>query len=126
MKRILMSAVALGLSTFLLTGCIHDAYDSQASYFAGSVLVQYHQTPNRTEDDTLTITEYGTGSYHVSFTETPGKSGDPKEDLQRMRKDFDAVVTQAPRVRVVSQYRLPNFLRVTISHDGTSETHDFQ
>ena len=42
-----------------------------------------------------------------------------------MPKDFDITVEQAPRVHIVKQYILPDFMRVTITRNGTSEWQDF-
>lgn len=121
MKRskllILALAIVLAVSA---TGC---TYQSSATYFGGSVLVQYFQTRVRGENDNLTITFNEPGTYHLAFTTTPDKS---KYGSQYMPDNRDVTVTTAPRSYVISQYILPSFLRITITRDGVTETHDFQ
>lgn len=110
-------AIALILGT---AGC---SYQSSATYFGGGVLVQYYQTKVRGENDNLTITFYDPGTYHLAFSTTPGES---KRGNQYMPDDRDVTITTAPRPYVISQYVLPDYLRITITKDGVSETHDFQ
>jgi len=120
MKRILV--IALLLATALtLSGCTE--YDSKASYLNGAVLAEYHQTRTGGSDDSFTFTFYEPGTYEVSFSAVPGKSSRGQEYRPQ---NFEAKIDQAPRVRVISQYVLPDFLRVTITHNGATETHDFK
>ncbi len=109
------------LAMLTLSGC--QEYDAKASYFEGSVLAEYHQTRSRGSDDSITLTFYEPGKYEVAFSRTPGKGG---RGAEHMPQNFTVDLEQAPRVRVISQYILPDFLRVTITHNGKSETHDFQ
>jgi opacity protein-like surface antigen len=120
MKRIL-SVCLLLVAALTLSGC--QQYDAKASYFEGTVLAEYHQTRTRGSDDTFTLTFYEPGKYEVEFTRTPGQGGRGSE---HMPQNFTVELDQAPRVRVISQYILPDFLRVTIKHNGKTETHDFQ
>lgn len=120
MKRILAVCMLL-LGMLTLSGC--QQYDSKASYFEGSVLVEYHQTRTRNSDDSITLTFYEPGKYEVAFSRTPGKGS---RGAEHMPQSFTVDLDQAPRVRVISQYILPDFLRVTITRNGKSETHDFQ
>jgi hypothetical protein len=142
MMRMLRILVALGLSALLLCSCgandagshrpqhlkgLFDGDHAQATYFDGSVLVDYRQSGNWSNDnDALTITIYEPGSYRFLFSQTPGESPRDGRGNEVMPQGFDAVIAQAPRVRVVSQWKLPDFLRVTIVRaDSAWESHDF-
>ncbi len=121
MKRILLIAL-LAVSALTLSGC-NTEYESKASYFNGTILAEYHQTRTRGSDDTFTFTFYEPGTYNVTFSAIPGESSRGQEYRPQ---GFETTIEQAPRVRVINQYILPDFLRVTITHNGVSETHDFK
>ncbi len=120
MKRFL-SICFIAASAFSLAGC--GQFDSKASYFNGAVLAEYHQTRWNGSDDSLSLTYYEPGKYQVEFSVTPGKS---KRGGKYIPQDFTVAVEQAPRIRVISQRILPDFMRVTITHNGVTETRDFQ
>ncbi|MCC7531845.1 MAG: hypothetical protein IT342_25300 [Candidatus Melainabacteria bacterium] len=73
--------------------------------------------------DTFTLTFYEPGPYTVSFSAAPGES---TRGQQYRPQDFEVKIEQAPRVRVIYQYILPVYLRVAITRNGVSETHDFK
>lgn len=105
------------------TGCI--SYQSKATYFGGSVLVEYYQIKGSQESDNLTFTFYDTGKYHVSFSTTPGTYNFIY--AKYMPTDRDIVIDKTPRVYLIEQYILPDYVRITITKDGdVPETHDFQ
>ncbi len=120
-KRILVIALLL-VTALSLSGCKTE-YESKASYFSGTILAEYHQTRTRGSDDTFTLTFYEPGTYTVSFSAVPGESTRGQEYRPQ---DFEVKIEQAPRVRVINQYVLPDYLRVTITHNGVSESHDFK
>lgn len=120
MKR-LLAIVMLLVAALTLTGC--QQYDAKASYFEGTILAEYHQSRSRGTDDTFTLTFYEPGKYEVTFSRTPGQGS---RGAEHMPQNFTVDLDQAPRVRVISQYILPDFLRVTITHNGKTEIHDFQ
>jgi len=120
MKRS-FSICLITLSVLALAGC--GQYDSKASYFNGAVLAEYHQTRWRGSNDTFTLTYLEPGSYRVNFAVPPGKS---MRGIKYMPQIFNTVIEQAPRVQVISQYVLPDHMRVIITHDGVTEIHDFQ
>lgn len=121
MKRLGAIALLIGL-LFSISGC--REYQSNASYFDGQVLVEYHQTKSRGSDDSVTLSFYGAGFYQVAFSSTPGKND---KNAQYMPKDFNTTVLLSPRVHVINQYILPDFLRITIKRNGmTTEVHDFK
>ena len=119
MKRIITILILIGM-LFTLTSC--REHQSKASYFEGKVLVEYHQTDTRSADDNLTLSFYGPGLYEVSFSTTPGQSD---RGAQSMPKDFHTAVLLSPRVHVINQFKLPDFLRVSIKRNGNLEVHDF-
>jgi len=90
-------------TTILLSGCVSD-YSSKASYLGGKALVEYEQHGARGTNDYITVTFYEAGSYHVAFSETPGKSPRSGRGESVMPKDFDAKIDAAPRVMVITQF----------------------
>lgn len=122
MKRIFMICL-IALAIFALPGCIGQEYHSKASYFDGKILAEYDQLGTRSTDDTFTLHFYAPGHYDVAFSKTPGKND---WGAEYMPQNFSTNVLFPPRVRVISQDILPGFLRVTITRNGVSETHDFK
>lgn len=112
----------LAVAIILLSGCGTVEFFSKSSYFDGDVVLEYKQTRSRDHNDYVTFRFYQQGTYQITFSITPGKSDRDKEYLP---KDFTKAIQQVPREIVVEQYVLPNFLRVTITRDGVSESHDF-
>lgn len=109
-----------------LTSCTH-VYDSSADYFDGTVLVEYHQSTSRNSDDSVTFTFNDTGDYNIKFSYTNGNSqGASPLSGAKLPADFKYTVKTAPRTKVVSQYVLPGFLNISITHDGVTESHDFK
>jgi hypothetical protein len=113
------------LAATLLVGC-DQTYNSKASYFDGKVLVEYQQQEARGTNDSITLTFYAPGPYHVAFSETPGKKGRSSRSTGVMPKDFDTTINETPRVQVITQSVIPDYLRVTITQHNVNEAHDFQ
>lgn len=108
-------------SAVVLTGC-NSENTSKDSYFNGAAIVEYTQNSERGTNDYVDIRFYEKGSYKISFSCTPGKVGrtacnPPKEVLKNLETSIGEIV--------VTQESLPDFLRVTITKDGNSESHDF-
>jgi hypothetical protein len=122
MRKFLMFAVVLPLLAVTLAAC---QIERKSSYFEGKILAEYIQTA-ASGDDTFSLTFYEPGTYSVKFELTPGKNNRSGRGQEVMPKDFEMTLDTAPRVRIVSQYKLPDSLRVTITHNGVSETHDFR
>jgi hypothetical protein len=125
MRRFLVLILILTLS-LSLTSC--RTYNSKADYFDGNVLVEYNQTTRRGEDDTITFTFYEKGDYNVKFSYTDGnkRGATALSGPTTLPDDFTFTVTDNPRTKVISQYVLPGFLTVAITHNDTTETHDFK
>lgn len=122
MRKVVFLLV-LGCLFLLLIGCGGTAeYLSKASYFDGTVAVEYEQTRITSHNDYLTFRFYEEGTYEISFSITPERSTRGQEYLPQ---DFEITIDDVPREVVKEQYILPDFLRITITRNGESETHDF-
>lgn len=122
--RLFLTLSVILLTALVTAGC-NASYNSKASYFGGALLADYQQSSSRDSCDNFTLTFFEPGSYHVAFSQTPGTVGRDGHGPEVMPKDFDVTIAQAPRARVVSQYNLPDYLRVTITRDGRAEFYDF-
>lgn len=120
MKRFL-SICLIAASAVALAG--GGQFDSKRTYFNGAVLAEYHKTLCCESDDTFTLTYFEPGNYQVEFSVTPGKS---VRSGKYLPKGFTAMIEHAPRGQVISQYILPSYMRVTITHNGVTESRDFQ
>ena len=116
----LRKVLIIGLLAASLAAC-NEPYESKASYFNGSVTVEYLQTRSRSSDDYLTVRFYDPGTYQISFEGVPGKSG---RGSDKMPKPFTITVSAAREV-IIRQFVLPDFIRVRVIKDGTEELHDF-
>lgn len=124
MKTVLKMFVLL-LVLGVLSSC--QAYESKADYFNGAVLVEYHQTTQRGNDDYLTMTFNEKGDYSVKFSYTAGYERSRfNQGKATLPKDFNITVVDSPKSKVISQYVLPGFLTITITHGDETESHDFQ
>ena len=125
MRKLIYVLMVLALS---LAACAPPSYNSSADYFDGSVLVEYYQTRMRGHDDSMTITFNDKGNYEVHFSYTEGfeNSRFNNPDKAPLPEDFTFTVTDGPRTKVITQYILPGFLTVTITHNGRTESHDFK
>lgn len=85
----------------LAGGCTPRTYDSKGMLLDGAVVVEYHQTKSRGQNDYLSFRFYETGDYSVDFSITPGKSARGSENLP---KKFSLEVTSCPREWIVEQY----------------------
>lgn len=119
MRKVVFLLILVGC--LFLIGC-GGTYHSKASYFDGTVAVEYDQTRVANHNDYLTFRFYEEGTYEISFSITPETSIRGQEYLP---EDFEITVADAPREVVKEQYILPDFLRIIITRDGESETHDF-
>jgi hypothetical protein len=124
-NKILFIIVA-AITVVSLTSC--RTYNSKADYFDGNVLVEYNQTTHRSEDDTITFTFYDEGDYSVKFSYTDGnqQGASALSGPTKLPADFTFTVKDNPRTKVVSQYVLPGFLTVAITHNEITEIHNFK
>lgn len=122
MLRKLSLFVGLVIGVALLAGCKHRQYFAEGSYFDGAVIAEYKQSRARGSNDYLTFRFYEKGTYEISFSITPDKGGRGQDKIPQ---NFTKTIEVAPREIVVEQYILPDFLRITITKDGKSESHDF-
>jgi len=105
-----------------IAGCQPPEYFSKSSYFDGAVIVEYKQSRMRGTNDYLTFRFYEKGNYDISFS-TTHRGGCFGEN--RIPQNFTKTIEVPPREIVVEQYILPNFLQITITRNGKSESHDF-
>lgn len=117
MKKVLIVSI---LALIILTSC--QIYESKHDYFDGTVLVEYFQIKTCCSDDSLTLTFNEKGNYYVQFSYTE-RYWQLKTTLP---EDLSITVVDSPKTKVVSQYVLPNFLTVTITHNNVIESHDFK
>lgn len=117
-KHKVLSFLSIVACLVFLVAC-YQAYDSEQTYFSGSIAVHYHQT-NGSEDDYVSFTFNRVGTYEIYFAYTAGK-----ETLPHLPANFTIVVAQAPLIKVVSQSILPDYLTITIKNGTSSEQHDF-
>lgn len=96
---------------------------AKASYFDGSVAVEYQQTRQFDKDDFVTFRFYEPGYYQVRFSLF--KSSD-RDGANELPVNFDATVTTFTREIVVKRRVLPDYLRITIVGHNGDETHDFR
>ncbi|HEX9008299.1 MAG TPA: hypothetical protein VF837_03525 [Patescibacteria group bacterium] len=125
MKRIFL-VFALILLAFSTISCSKQ-YNSKADYFDGSVLVEYNTTTAQGENDNLTITFYDKGDYQVDFSYTKGYENNSwNHGKAVLPENFKYTVTDGPRTKVITEYVLPGFLTVSITHGDKTESHDFK
>ncbi len=125
MKK-LFSALLLLVCSLTLISCTRR-YESKSDYFDGNVLVEYNQTTQNGVDDSLVFTFNEKGDYTVSFSYTKGYEDNAYNKGQHtLPEDFTITVTDDTKTKVISQYVLPGFLTVTITHNDVTESHDFQ
>ncbi len=117
MKQKLMIVCGLIVSLALLTGC-HAHYSHISSYLDGAVVVMYQNEGGH--NDFLDFRFYEPGVYAVSFSIVPGDDGH-----RSLPVNFTKIIETAPREIIVEQWKLPDYLRVTISKDDRTESHDF-
>ena len=122
MLRKLSLFVGLVVGIALLAGCEPRQYFAKGSYFDGAVIAEYKQSRAREMQDYLTFRFYEKGTYEISFSITPNKGGRGQDKIPQ---NFTKIIELAPREIVVEQYVLPDFLRITITKEGKSESHDF-
>jgi len=119
-KPSLFACLILGFA--FLVGCGSGEFFAKGSYFDGAAIVEYKQSRERGRNDYLTFRFYEKGTYAISFSITPDKYGRGQDKIPQ---NFTKTIEVAPREIVVEQYVLPDFLRVTITKDEKSESHDF-
>ena len=125
MKRIPLISVFACL-LMILSAC-GETFQSKADYFNGIVLVEYFQTTESKNDDSITFTFNEKGDYEVSFSYTQGTEHNSfNQGEHTLPKDFVISITDGPRTKVITQYLLPGFLTITISYQGQTESHDFK
>jgi len=122
MIRELSLFVCLILGIAVLVGCGSREYFAKSSYFDGAAIVEYKQNRVHGSNNYLTFRFYEKGTYEIAFSITPGKRGRGQDKIPQ---NITKTIEVAPREIVVEQYILPDFLRVTITKDGKSESHDF-
>lgn len=125
MKKIVLILIGSLFLAALLSSC--QDYRSSASYFNGGVLGEYYQTLSHNQDS-FTLTFYEKGEYQVHFSLTPGTESRSfnRKWAMTIPEDFTINITDSPRVKVINEWILPGFLRVTITHNGKVEYHDFK
>lgn len=123
MKKTLRITCLLGIFAAPLTAC-NNAGDYQSSnvFFADKVLVEYKQSSLRDKDDTVSFSFFERGFYHVEFALAPSRK--ERYGAEFLPRAFDYSV-DSPRAKMISQYHLPDHLRITITHEGQTEFHDF-
>jgi hypothetical protein len=121
MKNInLFFVICLIIGTALFVGC-GRGYFAKNSYFNGAVIVEYEQNTMHGTEDYLTFHFKEKGTYEISFSITPGGGSDQKNVPNNITK----VIEATPHEFVIEQYILPSYLRIMITKDGKSESHDF-
>jgi hypothetical protein len=118
-KLSLFTGLILGIA--LLAGCTRE-YFAKSSYFDGAVITEYKQSTARGTNDYLTFRFYEKGTYEIAFSITPGKRGRGEDKIPQ---NITKVIVSPPLEIVIEQYVLPDFLRITITKDSKSESHDF-
>ncbi|MDO8537032.1 MAG: hypothetical protein Q7R94_02190 [bacterium] len=121
-KLSLFAGLILGIALLASCGRSPSEYFSKGSYFDGAVIAEYKQNTAHGTNDYLTFRFYEKGTYKISFSITPDK-GDRHRD--KIPQNFTETIEVAPREIIVEQYILPDFLRITITKDGKSESRDF-
>jgi hypothetical protein len=125
LKR-LFAYFALFILLFTTTACSR-IYQSKADYFKGSVYVEYLTNSRSGTNDNISLTFYDKGVYDVVFTYTKGtEKSIYNSGKATLPENFSITIENSPRTRVITQYVLPGFLTVSITRNGTTETHDFQ
>ena len=125
MSQLRILLVFFVLSAILLVGCA-QTYETKTDYFNGAVLVEYHQVSRGSQNDTLTMSFMEKGVYDVKFSYTKGFENDRYNRNVALPKDFSITITDSPKVKVISEYILPGFLTVAVTHGEATETHDFK
>jgi len=126
MKTFLRTAVLVIFLAIFLYGCSRS-YESKADYFDGGALVEYYQTTRSGSDDYLTMTFNEEGDYEIKFSYTEGHEDSAyNKGKHTLPEDFTISVTDNPKTKVITQYMLPGFLTVEITHGDKTEAHDFQ
>jgi hypothetical protein len=135
-KRVFIALLAVAAMT-LLTACDQPGsggtstqqhklldFDRKASFFDGAAVATYMQTRDSYTNDYISIVFYEPGNYLVMFSTPPSIHSNGGGDMPvNFRKEIAAGA--GPREVVVRQYRIPNYVRITIVRtDGTDESHD--
>lgn len=105
-----------------LSACSTVRAQSAATYFDGEILVEYNQFNKSGISDYLEITFYKEGTYDLYFfynEEHSSRRGDLPED-------FTFTVEDSPRVLIVEEYVLADFLTIRIDGPSGTESHNFQ
>lgn len=105
----------LMISMVGLSGCHDIRGHSIHEFFNGEVVIEYTQY-NRQMDDFLKITFNSDGIYNLTFN--------PALEIGK-NKTF-VINTCPPQTRIISQYQLPDYLTITILHDGNFESYEFK
>ena len=117
-KMSLFAGYIIGIA--FLAGCVPPTGNVvKSSYFNGAVVVE-HQQNARGIDDYVTFRFYEEGRYEISFSISPGK----RSGGHKIPQNFIETIRIAPREIIVKQYPLPYFLRVTITKNNVTESHD--
>ncbi|MBP9091241.1 hypothetical protein KBI23_09440 [bacterium] len=125
MKQTKLLKFAFSVSVLLIASCATLDF-SKASYLNGRSQVKYEQTI-ATDWDNITIKIFEPGTYHVAFSKIPAQNSTANTEVIALPQDFDITVEKAPWVHFIYQHYLPTqLLRVTITHNGQTEWHDFK
>jgi len=103
--------VVLFIGTIGLSGC--TMHSSDYTFFNGDVLIGYRQFISG-KNDTLIITFYKSGTYNLSF-----------KPALVVGSNKTYTINESPRSIIISQYKLPDYLVVTIERNGIQESYKF-
>lgn len=115
MRKLVTFIISI-LLVSMVFGCVDTRDDELHSFHNGAVLLEYKQFATRDTDDYILFTFYENGSYTVLFErQRKCKNG-------TLPDNFDIVVSNSPRIRLIKEYILPDAMIVTVIKDEKSES----